>query len=209
MKKGMVVLLVCWALGLLAAGIFSPEFDWLGRPLDVADRYQKADVVVAVSAGTLKDCRAHPNLFLREIRAAELVREGYSRSGKLIISGIYADPAVVTDDRCHARMAELLEIPPQALLIDNRAATTYENARNVAALMRQRDYRDAVLVTSRSHMFRASKSFERQGVTVYPVQIPDIPPLTGGWFDGARFAHLKRFVYEYGALIKYKWYGYI
>lgn len=194
---------------LLGMAVFSPDIDLLARPLEVPDRLQRTDVVVAVSAGTLRDCRGHPNLFLRERKGAELVKQGYSRSGMLIVSGVYTDPRRVSLAACRRRLAALIDLDPQRLIVDNAARTTQENARGVQALMASGGYRDAVLVTSRSHMFRALKTFEARGLRVYPVQVPDLPPYGRSWFSAGRRAHLGRFLYEYGALIKYKWYGYL
>ena len=90
------------------------------------------------------------------------------------------------------------------------SSITSENARNTAALMKANQWHSALLVTHRSHMRRAKAAFEKQGVTVYPHTVPDIPPYgPNEWLTPVRLFHLKRFLYEYGALLKYKWYGYI
>ncbi len=212
MSKQRLAALMLWGGGLgvlLTLAVFSPDIDLLARPLAVENRLRQADVVVAVSAGTLDNCQAHPNLFLRERKGAELVAQGYSRSGMLIVSGVYTDPARVSLAACRHRLAGWIGLDARRLIIDNSARTTEENARGVQALMAAHGYRDAVLVTSRSHMLRAMKTFQARGLIVYPVQIPDLPPYGKHWFSPERRAHLARFLYEYGALIKYKWYGYL
>jgi uncharacterized SAM-binding protein YcdF (DUF218 family) len=194
---------------LVILGVFSPTIDLLSRPLKVEDQRRTADVVVAVSAGLLKDCKGHPNLFLREGYGAMLVKNGYSRSGKLLISGVYTDPKQVSLSECRLRMARLIGIAPERLILDNQAQTTLENARNTRKIMAEHGWKNAVLVTSRSHMFRALGVFRKQGVTAHPVSIPELPPYGNTWFSANRMSHLKSFLYEYGALLKYKWYGYI
>ncbi|HEY9685696.1 MAG TPA: YdcF family protein [Coleofasciculaceae cyanobacterium] len=197
------------SLVLLILGVFSPTIDLLSRPLKVESQRQPADVVVAVSAGLLKDCRGHPHLFLREGYSAMLVQSGYSRSGKLLISGVYTDPNRVSLSECRLRMAKLIGIAPERLILDNQAHTTLENARNTRKMMAEHGWKNVMLVTSRSHMFRALGVFRKQGITAYPVSIPELPPYGNAWFSANRLSHLKRFLYEYGALLKYKWYGYI
>jgi hypothetical protein len=49
----------------------------------------------------------------------------------------------------------------------------------------------------------------KQGVVTVPRQVPDYPPYHAAWLDANRISNLERFLYEYGALLKYKWYGYI
>lgn len=194
---------------ILVVGSFSPTMDFLGKPLRVEDRLQRADVVVAISAGLLNDCKAHPNLFLREGYAAILTKNGYSRSGKLLISGQYTDGKQISVEACRMKLAKMIRINPKNLILDNAAQTTLDNAVNTRALMKKHGWRKILLVTSRSHMMRSSKVFQKQGIRLNPVSIPDMPPYRDGWFDANRLSHIQRFVYEYGALLKYKWYGYI
>jgi uncharacterized SAM-binding protein YcdF (DUF218 family) len=195
-------------VSLLGLACLSPRINLLDRLIAVPDQYRKADVVVAFSSGKLEHCQASPQLFLRENYAAALLRQGYSRSGKLIISGTYTKTSDEAE-ACRVSLAALFGISPRQIILDNQANTTYDNARDVTALMRQHHWKTAVLVTSRSHMFRAWHALEKQGVTAFPRQVPDYPPMHGAWLDANRINNLGRFLYEYGALLKYKWYGYI
>ena len=207
-----ILLLALIFTPVLLWAVFSPTVDLLGRPLRVPDQRRPADVVVAVSAGLLRDCKAHPNLFMREHYGAMLLRLGFSRSGKLIISGLYSRGTSEEVQACQRKMADFLKVRPDQLIMDNASETTADNARNIQRIMARHHWRNAVLVTSRSHMRRAMWAFQKQGVQVYPVSIADMPPLNdqnAALFHPARFSHIKRFLYEYGALFKYKWYGYI
>ncbi len=196
-------------LTLFTLACLSPKSDLLARMLTMDDNIQKADVVVAVSAGILNNCNAPPNLFLREKHAAQLVKNGYSQSGKLLISGIYTHPPHSLR-ACQAKLATLLDIPAERLIIDNTAETTLDNATHTKAMMRRHGWKTALLVTSRSHMFRAYHVFRKQGIHAFRAQVPELPPVQDTrWFNPNRISHLKRFLYEYGALVKYKWYGYI
>jgi uncharacterized SAM-binding protein YcdF (DUF218 family) len=176
--------------------------------IHIQDNRQRADVIVVFSATMLSSCHAHPHAFMREGYGAQLWREGYSRSGKLIISGIYSQPPY-DEGQCHAHLAKLIRVPESALLMDNTAKTTLDNARHVREMMRKNGWKTALLVTSDTHMRRALLTLTRQGVKAYPVQIPDYPPIHDQWLDPNRLANLERLLYEYGALLKYRWYGYI
>lgn len=197
---GMVILV------LLAC--ISPHINLMERLLHVEDRRQKADVIVVFSSTKLSQCHAPPHAFMREGYGAHLLQEGYSKSGRLLISGLYSQPPY-SETQCHTHLSQLIHMPPQALLMDNTSNTTYDNARHVKAMMRQHGWKTAVLVTSDSHMRRALLALTKQGIKTYPVSIPDYPPFYNDWLSPNRLANLKRLLYEYGALIKYKWYGYI
>lgn len=195
-------------LTLVVLACISPHLNLLERLLQVQDNRQQADVIVVFSATDLSHCQAHPHAFMREGYGAELWREGYSRSGILLISGRYSKPPY-DENRCLNHLAQLIRVPANALLIDNTSDTTYDNARHVRAIMQQHAWKTALLVTSDTHMRRSLLTLTRQGVKAYPSQIPDYPPIHSEWLDPNRLANLERLLYEYGALIKYRWYGYI
>jgi len=193
---------------LVVAACLSTQINLLERMLHMEDDRRPADVIVVFSATLLSDCNAHPHAFMHEGYGAELWREGFSRSGKLVISGMYSQPPF-SEAQCHAKLAKLIRVPEQALVMDNTSQTTYDNARHVREIMRAHGWKTAMLVTSDSHMRRALLTLTRQGIKAYPVQIPDYPPIHDAWLDPNRRANLQRLIYEYGALLKYKWYGYI
>ena len=195
-------------LTLIALACISPHINLMERLLHVQDNCQRADVIVVFSATQLSQCHAHPHAFMREGFAAHLWREGYSRSGQLLISGLYSQPPY-PESRCHAHLAQLLRVPPSALLMDNTADTTNDNALHVNVIMQAHGWKTALLVTSDSHMRRSLLTLTHQGIKAYTVQIPDYPPFHAEWLDPNRVANLQRLLYEYGALIKYRWYGYI
>ncbi len=193
---------------LLALACLSPRINLLDRLIAVPDQRRPADVIVAFSASQLNRCEGHPNIFQREYYAALLLRQHFSLSGKLLISGVYTrQPGAL--EACRVKLANQFNIAPDQLLIDNSAETTLDNARNVRKIMSRNHWRTALLVTSRSHMFRADHALQKQGVSVYTAQIQDYPAYHNAWLDTERINNLQRLLYEYGALLKYKWYGYI
>ena len=199
-----------WALALLALAAWEDP-TIVSRPILVQFPMpaKKADVVVAISAAIMKDCNPVDALLDRERRAAELWREGYSRSGKVIFSGVYTQVPAVSPKACHQRLARRLGVAPSALILDNHATSTYENAVNVKRLMQRRGWRNALLVTVESHMKRARWTFEKQGVPVEPATVEDRLSPGQGLLDVRRLTYLHRFLYEYVAMLRYKWYGYI
>lgn len=61
-----------------------------------------------------------------------------------------------------------LGVPAGAMVLESDSVTTAENAAFSARLLRQRDIKQVLLVTSALHMRRARALFEREGITVLP-----------------------------------------
>lgn len=68
---------------------------------------------------------------------------------------------------------ERLGVPESALMLEESSRDTQDNAVNTARLARQAGIRDILLVTSSLHMPRAVALFERQGLEVTPVPVPE------------------------------------
>lgn len=60
------------------------------------------------------------------------------------------------------------EVPREDIVLENRSRTTYENARNVAAILGHSSYDSLILVTSAYQMPRALLDFNRFGVAPQP-----------------------------------------
>lgn len=60
-------------------------------------------------------------------------------------------------------------VPPAAIIVENRAQTTEQNAFYTAELLRQAGISEIILVTSAYHMQRAGLWFILRGLTVHPV----------------------------------------
>jgi uncharacterized SAM-binding protein YcdF (DUF218 family) len=61
------------------------------------------------------------------------------------------------------------QVPRADIVLEDRSLTTYENARNVSAILGQSRYDTVILVTSAYHMPRALLDFHRFGLAPQPV----------------------------------------
>ncbi len=197
------------AFAVLFVATFSPNIDLLSKLIYVKSNPQQADVIVALSGSIVEDCNHHDGLLDREIHAGKLLNKGLSKSGKVIISGHYTNNKLVPVDVCRDVLARHMNIPSEALIFDNDAYTTHDNAVNIAKIMKQHNWQQAVMVTTFSHAKRAQLALKKEGVRSFPALIADKPERGDKWFDIYRTAYLHRFLYEYVALLSYKWYGYI
>ena len=117
--------------------------------------------------GTLRpSIELSPESRLRTLCGAELYRQGAAPT--LLITG--GDASLFgsgpTEAAAMKEWAVRLGVPPEAILTDERARTTYENAIETKQLLGE----DAsiLLVTSADHLLRATALFEKQGFRVTP-----------------------------------------
>lgn len=150
----------------------------IGHLLAVQDPLRKADAIVAISGDTGP----------RVVAAVDLWKKGYAKV--LVFSGGSLDPSSAPSAELMKRQAMRLGVPAGAILVEPEAATTLENARNVALLMRDAGMRSAILVTSPYHQRRASLHFGRElsrfGITFInrPAADPEWDP--DRWWLGER-----------------------
>ena len=122
----------------------------IGHWLDVTDPLAKADAIVAISGDT--GARAET--------AIALWKQGYAPL--LIFSGGSSDPESVASAELMKRIAVAAGVPTDAIAVEGASATTEENAKRVAELMKERGLGTAILVTSPYHQRRAAMLFERE-----------------------------------------------
>ena len=162
---------IVWIVGTplvstIAAGLLESRYE----PFDRATT-ARFDAVVVLGAGIVGKGSLRPADQLtglsmqRTLCGVDLLAEG--RAPKLVLSG--GDGTIVGEGPKEAmemrRLAIRLGVPEQAVLIDDRARTTYENALGVKGVLGKGSI---LLVTSASHMPRAAGQFRKQGFTVTP-----------------------------------------
>lgn len=142
-----VVLLVLIILTLIAAGIFFGIGFWLSPQ----DKLTKADAIVAISGGETES---------RAREAIRLYHEGYAPT--LIFSGAALDPHSPSNAAAMQRQALISGVPKKDILLEEDSANTYENAAGVARIVKERQYKSILLVTSPYHQRRASLTFQHE-----------------------------------------------
>ncbi len=105
----------------------------------------------------------------RVLYAATLYRQG--KAPLVIVSGGNVEfrgeqPSTPASDM--RRLLEMVGVPSEAILEENRSQNTYENALYCANLLKERNIHRVILVTSALHMPRSVKLFEKQGIEVIP-----------------------------------------
>ncbi len=141
-----VVLIILGLTGCLAvAGFFG-----IGYYLSPQDSLTKVDAIVAISGGETST---------RAAEAIQLYKDGWGAN--IIFSGAALDPTSPSNARTMAAAAQAAGVPSVAIMLDEHATNTRENATDVGVILRSHNYHSIILVTSPYHQRRAYITFRR------------------------------------------------
>jgi uncharacterized SAM-binding protein YcdF (DUF218 family) len=147
MKRFMIgVLIAVTCITLLAVVVFFS----VGFFLSPQSKLSKSDAIVAISGGETVS---------RTDEAISLYQAGWAPV--LIFSGAARDASGPSNAAHMKQVAMAAGVPAEAILIDEAATNTQQNAEGVASIARDHGYRSIILVTSPYHQRRASLTFRR------------------------------------------------
>ena len=131
-----------------------------------------AIVVLGGGVGAAIPPRVYPDLYDaadRVVHAARLYHAG--KAPRIIVSGGFLRWREQARPEAEGMMELLIALgmPSEAIVAEPNSQTTYENARNTAALLDANGWDDVLLVTSAMHMRRALATFRAAGVDAHPV----------------------------------------
>lgn len=164
--------LILFIFGLPFPGAYLTR--WLESSYPPLDAKAKADVIVVLGGGT--ESHETPRSMVeisgagdRILYAAKLFHEG--RAEKILFGGAYitelsGEKTSIASEM--ASVAEMLNVPADAILLQETSLNTVEEAAADAKILEELGVNRIILVTSATHMFRAVKLFEKQGLTVLP-----------------------------------------
>ncbi|HEY65495.1 MAG TPA: YdcF family protein [Caldilineae bacterium] len=135
------------------------------------DRRQPADVIIVMGARVLPDGRPGPDLYSRARHGVALYREGWA-SEIMFTGGYVGDPASAA--AVARRLALEWGVPDEHIWLAEGSMSTWQDAQVAVALMRERGWRRAIVVSHPLHLYRAQRMFLREGLLVYPSPTPDV-----------------------------------
>lgn len=112
-----------------------------------------ADAIVVVSGG---------NTEARTAAGIRLYLNGWAQY--LVMSGAALDKSGPSNAAAMKYQAEQAGVPSYAILIDEEAANTQQNAENTSSIIKDREFKNIILVTSGYHQRRASLEFNKIAV---------------------------------------------
>jgi len=131
----------------------------------------KADAIAVVSGG---DTQA------RTAAGIELFKNGWADT--LVLSGAAQDKSGPSNAEAMRLQALQAGVPEAAIMIDEEAESTRQNAENTRTIFSDNGYQDVILVTSGYHQRRASLEFNKLAENVTIRNYPVTHDGDWGWF---------------------------
>lgn len=186
---------------------YTPAFWWMAEPLRVSSAPRRADAIVVFAGGAGESGRAGGGYQERVKQAVELYHQGYATH--LVFSSGFA--FVFQEAQVMKELAVSLGVPAEAVILESKAANTYENVRFVTQILESRGWDKALLVSSPYHMRRALLVWRHVAPTiaVTPTPVPSSQFYVHGSRDGATIEQMGGIVHEYAAIVSYWWRGWM
>ncbi len=140
----------------------------LGRYLSPTDQLRPADAIVAISGG---------DTLARASAAISLYEQGWAP--KIVFSGAALDPDSPSNAEVMKQLAVQKGVPPSAVLLEEQALDTTQNARLSSIILDKLAATEVILVTSGYHQRRAALEFTH--ATGGRVAIINQPTLDRHW----------------------------
>lgn len=200
-----------WTLGALLVLYLllttSSLADIYSAPLRVRFRPQKSDVIVLLSSGEVDSDWLSPDATQRTLGALKLYKEHYA---PWIISSGSQTSEGWHQAELQATWLDRAGVPKEAIIVEGRSERTYRSAVEVAAIMAQRQWKSALVVTSQMDVPRVRLVFQKLGVQTSYLAVPEFRrPTHLQLFWKQAFDVTFHATYEYAGLAYYKWKGFI
>lgn len=130
----------------------------------LTDRAEHEDVILVLGSGLNRNGTPGPSLRNRSERAAALWHEGYAPM--IICSGGYAARGAIRSEA--SGCADVLRengVPESAIILEEQARSTEENAVYSHQIMRERGWETALVVSDGYHLLRATWILSQEGMT--------------------------------------------
>ncbi len=128
------------------------------------DQAAKADVIVVLGAGTLRNGSPSPATLRRTRHAAALYRRGLAPY--VLCTGAYTQRHPKSEAQACADVAIRAGVPAAAILMEERSTSTEENAIETRKVMERYGFKTALVVTDNFHQFRTEILFRQQGISI-------------------------------------------
>jgi uncharacterized SAM-binding protein YcdF (DUF218 family) len=202
---------ILFGLGVLVAVVFfiialTPVSNYAGEYFTVGETVKPSGAIVVLAAGLWKGGMLDDQSLRRTIKGIELFKNNLAplvvMSGKEI-----EDEPLTTEAEARKQMALTMGVPAEAILKEETANTTRDEAVLISKMLVARNVHRILLVSESLHMRRAKYLFERAGMEVNPAPSDNFTVASISPGDRIRLA--MRVLQESLAIIYYKTAGYI
>ena len=175
--------------------------DVLVRPLLVPDSPDGADAIVVPGAGVIgASCVLNTAAIRRTMLAVHVYEQG--RAPLVVFAGGKPEHSPCTVGDVMAALAEQLGVPREAILVESRSSSTWENALFTWDLLQPRGVHRILIVTDALHVPRCEGAFRKVGFEIGSVSVPVVQ------VSPSNLAMLRMAAHEYLGLIYYRMRGY-
>jgi uncharacterized SAM-binding protein YcdF (DUF218 family)/glycosyltransferase involved in cell wall biosynthesis len=172
---------------------------WLAEPLLLSERPRPADAIVVFAGGAGESGQAGGGYQERVKQAVDLYRAGYAP--RMVFSSGFA--FAFQEGEVMKGLAVANGVPEEAILLETRSRNTYENATRTGDMLRQRGWRNVLLVSSPYHMRRAILTWRRSVSDINVVATP-VPSSQFYAHDGGpSLEQIRGLLQEYAAIVLY------
>lgn len=127
----------------------------------MSGRDELYDVIVVMGTGIRRDGRPSPSLRRRVAHGVQLFNQGIA--GRLIFTGGLGKYPP-TEAHAMMNLALQAEVPLEKIILEERSTSTYTNARFTARIMRQKNWKTALVVSDTFHLPRSLMTFSSFGI---------------------------------------------
>ena len=183
----------------------TPVVWWFASPLKISEAPRPADAIVVFAGGVGESGKAGGGYQERVKRASDLYRAGLARHIVFSTGYVYA----FQEAEIMKALAVANGIPDSAIVLEKRAANTYENVEYSRKILEDSGWRRVLLVSSPYHMRRAVLTWHHvaPAIDVIPTPVP-----FSQFYDhdrGASLDQIRGLIQEYAAIVVYWWRGWI
>ncbi len=185
---------------------FETSLPWMmAEFLREADAPRPSHAIVVFAGGVGESGEAGGGYQERVKQAIDLYQAGYAP--RLIFSSGYE--FVFPETQVMRDLAVSQGIPPQAILLESEAASTYEHVTRVHDTLDRHGWRQVLLVSSPYHMRRAMLTWRHVApeIEVIPTPVPQSQFYSHA--RGASLEQLRGLLHEVAAIVVYWWRGWI
>jgi uncharacterized SAM-binding protein YcdF (DUF218 family) len=176
---------------------------WLASPLRMSEPPAASDAIVIFAGGVGESGRAGVGVQERVSKAVSLFHDGVAP--RLIISSGFV--YTLREAEVIKAIAIANGVPAEAIILEERAANTYENVEFTNQILRDKGWRRVALVSSPYHMRRAMMTWRKVAPEVDVVPTPPESSLFYAHHRGASLEQIQGLAQEYAGIVYYWWVG--
>lgn len=178
---------------------YTPLVWYLAEPLKLADPPRPSDAIVVFAGGVGESGLAGEGYQERVKHAVDLYHARHAHH-LIFSSGYYY---LLKEAQIMKSFAVSLGVPEEAIILEEKAANTYENVRFAKEILDQNRWRSILLVSSPYHMRRASLTFRKVAPEISVTNTPAPESRFYRHTLGPSLPQIRAIAQEYVAILYY------